>query len=483
MPNNPRCKAVAQPPAWEVKANIMASDRAYFTPVLSPDPGLGWSIDVSGDTLIAGSWTDGPYPYWDSSTNTVVEMDPPPGSARVFVRTNPESNVDWEQQGDPLIVDDGEGGVYEGYRVAIDGDTALISVRTVGGSFDAGLFVFERTGDVWEQTAVLHKSTPHYGDDILRIALEGNTGKLLISFNFAQNPNFISYLARHSLFVLCLAVVGQPVDYGELNPWDIIHGKVYVYTRLDDGTWIDEPQVLTGDEVIGDYFGDDVAISGDRILVGASERGIYPPNDDTDYISPQRGKAFVFVNNGGTWVQEGGPLYPDDEATDPRFHFGAYVALDGDTAIIGHDSDIGDMWWDEETQQEVYSNLIVYGFSRTSSGDWEPSIKLTPSVLPENEIWKGYYFGRGVELNGDKALIEGNMHNAILLVDWQYDVKTESALGYSNYYWRVRGDRLALGSNEFFLGGTEGADHEGQINVIDNFSILSVRIVSSFPNS
>jgi hypothetical protein len=346
--------------------------------------------------------------------------------------------------------------------------------------------VFERTGDVWEQTAILHNSTPHYGDDILRIALEGNTGKLLISFNFNALESELYFIARHSLFVLCLAVVGQPIDYGELNPWDIKHGKVYVYTRLDDGTWIDEPQVLTGDEVIGDYFGDDVAKSGDRILVGASERGIYPPNNDgsccnrTDYTSLQRGKAFVFVNNGGRWVQEGGPLYPDDEATDPRFHFGAYVALDGDTAIIGHDSDNGVMWWDEETEQRYHSNLIVYGFSRTSDGNWEPSIKLTPSVLPENEIWKGYSFGRGVELNGDKALIEGDWNNAILLVDWQY-VKTEQSLGYSNYYWRIRGDRLALGSNEFFLGGT--ADHEGRINVIDNFSILSVRIISSFPNS
>jgi predicted SPOUT superfamily RNA methylase MTH1 len=109
---------------------------------------------------------------------------PKPSSARVFVRTNSNSNIEWEQKGDPIIVDDGEGGVYEGYRVAIDGDTALISVRNVAQSRNAGLFVFERTGDVWEQTAMLHNSTPHYGEDILRIALEGNTGKLLISFYF-----------------------------------------------------------------------------------------------------------------------------------------------------------------------------------------------------------------------------------------------------------------------------------------------------------
>jgi hypothetical protein len=406
-------------------------------------------------------------------------LEPKPGSARVFVRTNPESNVDWEQQGDPLIVDDGDGGVYEGYRVAIDGDTALISVRNVE-SWNAGLFVFERTGDVWKQTAILHKSTPHYGDeDILRIALEGNTGKLLISFNFNALESELHFIARRSLFVLCPAVVGQPIDHGDS------HGTVYVYTRLDDGTWIDEPQVLTGDEVIGDYFGDDVAISNDQILVGATERVVFALNDDgsccnyTDYTSPQRGKAFMFVNNGGTWVQEGGPLYPDDEATDPRFHFGAYVALDGDTAIIGHDSDNGGMWWDVETGQMYHSNLIVYGFSRTSGGNWELVNKLTPPDVGNGVELHPFEFGRGVELKGNQALVEGNINHAILFVDWQY-VKTEQAFGFLTYH-RSRTDHLALKSNEFFLGSGHGGINfiEGRINVIDNFSILPVSVSRS----
>jgi hypothetical protein len=280
--------------------------------------------------------------------------------------------------------------------------------------------------------------------------------------------------------------VGQPLDYGELNKWDYIHGKVYVYTRLNDGTWIDEPQVLTGDEVIGDYFGDDVAISGDRILVGASERGIFPLNDDgsccnyTDYTSPQRGKAFMFANNGGAWVQEGGPLYPDDEATDPRFHFGAYVALDGDTAIIGHDSDTGGVWWDEETEQEVYSNLIVYGFYRTSGSNWELTTKLTPLDIGEDKRWYASWdFGRGVELEGNRALVEGDGTHAILFVDWEY-VKTEPAFGFLHNYWR-RTDRFALGSNEFFLGSGSGGINfdEGRINVIDKFSILPVSVSRS----
>jgi hypothetical protein len=88
-------KTDAQPPAWEVKATISPNDRSDFAPDLSRDRGFGWSIAVSGDTLIAGSWEQNAG-YWDEDTNTWVYDDPHPGSARVFVRTSSDSNTDWE---------------------------------------------------------------------------------------------------------------------------------------------------------------------------------------------------------------------------------------------------------------------------------------------------------------------------------------------------------------------------------------------------
>jgi predicted SPOUT superfamily RNA methylase MTH1 len=121
---------------------------------------LGWSIDVSGDSLIAGSWN---------------RSDLTRSSATVFVRTSTDSNLDWEQQGEPLVVDDGEDGSYYGYRVAIDGDTALISA-TKTETQEARLFVFERSDGVWEQTKMLHSGGFDDGN-ILRIALDGDTGE------------------------------------------------------------------------------------------------------------------------------------------------------------------------------------------------------------------------------------------------------------------------------------------------------------------
>jgi hypothetical protein len=105
-------------------------------------------------------------------------VPPTLGSARIFVRTNPGSNVDWTQQGDPLIVNDGEGGVYSGYGVEIDGDTALISATHTSTGYTR-LFIFERSNGIWTQTKMLHTGINTYDGNGYGcpIALEGNTGK------------------------------------------------------------------------------------------------------------------------------------------------------------------------------------------------------------------------------------------------------------------------------------------------------------------
>ena len=159
-------QAAAQPPAWEIKAEVMPDEV---------DHGMGWSIDVSGDTLIAGSWKERQWLY-NETLGYSVQEDVHPGAAYVFVRTDPSSNLGWEQQGDPLVVDDEEGGFYIGYRVAIDGDTALISA-TQSDTNVARLFVFERTDGVWEQKKMLHMDGVDYYHEILRIDIDGNTGE------------------------------------------------------------------------------------------------------------------------------------------------------------------------------------------------------------------------------------------------------------------------------------------------------------------
>lgn len=73
-------------------------------------------------------------------------------------------------------MDDDEGGDYYGYRVAIDGDTALVTA-TRRGDYSQRLFVFQRSSSVWVQEAMLHVNEDFAHDDVLRVAIEGDTGK------------------------------------------------------------------------------------------------------------------------------------------------------------------------------------------------------------------------------------------------------------------------------------------------------------------
>lgn len=252
------------------------------------------------------------------------------------------------------------------------------------------------------------------------------------------------------------------------------HGQVFVFSRFSNGTWSDEPRILEASEpIVGDCFGEDVSISENRILVGASEKYVYDLNDDgscCNYTTPQRGKVFVYAKIGDTWEQEGDPLQPDNEATDPQFHFGASVALNGDTALIGHDSQTGGVYWDNGIH---HSNLIVYGFTRAANGQWVQAVKLTPSSLGKdinkygNDLWK---FGRGVKVGGNKALITGTPNSGFLFINLEY-VATEE---WNLYTSGVIGSNLALGSNEIFVGGNdEGYDYgRAIVKVIDNFTDL-----------
>ena len=173
--------------AWDLKAQVFAVNSD-----LSPDYGFGWSVAISGDTFIAGSYNNAEYD-WETDT-----YGPGQGSARVFKRASLGSQVLWEQQGDPLVVKDLDDmdSKYVGYRVAIDDDTALISAtKGVGGV--ARLFVFERTATGWEQSAMLHVDNNYFDDGrIPQVALEGDTGQsssspnALCLFSFTSNSMF-----------------------------------------------------------------------------------------------------------------------------------------------------------------------------------------------------------------------------------------------------------------------------------------------------
>lgn len=73
-----------------------------------------------------------------------------------------------------------------------------------------------------------------------------------------------------------------------------------------------------------DWFGYSVAISGNTVLVGASEK--------TVGANTNQGAAYVFTINGSKWVQQAELTANDGGWKD---HFGTAVAILGNIAVIG----------------------------------------------------------------------------------------------------------------------------------------------------
>ena len=115
---------------WTEQAKLVAADGSALD-------GLGFSIAISDDTLVAGAFFDD------------IGLNPKQGSAYVFTRTG----TSWTQQA-KLTAPDGAAGDLFGRAVSVDGDTVV-----VGAQFDepfgdttqnqGSLYVFERAGGQW----------------------------------------------------------------------------------------------------------------------------------------------------------------------------------------------------------------------------------------------------------------------------------------------------------------------------------------------
>ena len=96
-------------------------------------------------------------------------------------------------------------------------------------------------------------------------------------------------------------------------------GLIDVYT-LAGATWTKTAQLTGTGTVSGDHFGQNLAISGNTIVVNAP------------YHNSGQGRVYVYTKHGSTWSQAtyvvgGGATHGDD--------FGWYVAISGNTFVAG----------------------------------------------------------------------------------------------------------------------------------------------------
>ena len=249
---------------------------------------FGYSVSVSGDTVVAGARGE------DSSTagvnSTPNENASDSGAAYVFVR----SGTTWTEQAYLKASNTGAGDWFA-FSVAISGDTVVVGAPTEDSSTmgvntvsnenasDSGAaYVFVRSGTAWTQQAYLKASNTGADDTFgISIAIAGDT----------------VVVAAHQEDSSSTGVNSTP------NENAVDSGAAYVFVRSGT-TWTQQAYLKPGNTGSLDYFGVSVAVSGDTVVVGAhtedsSSTGVNStPNDS----APNSGAAYVFTGLGASTV-------------------------------------------------------------------------------------------------------------------------------------------------------------------------------------
>jgi hypothetical protein len=246
-------------------ARLTASDGAFGDQ-------FGHSVAVDGDTAVVGArWDDD---HGDRS-----------GSAYIFVR----SSGIWSEQEKLTPSDAGQ--AYDfGTSVSISGDTIVVGAPGASSgipSKEAGAaYVFTRTGTDWTEQQKLELENPQrlgrFGD---AVDIDGDT-----------------------------VVLGAKRE-------DSGMGGAYFYIR-DGAMWTLQARVIADDGGDQIEFGNAVAVSGDRAVIGAHWW------EDTHRNS---GAAYIFSRSGTAWTKVLRLLGEPEELSD----FGASVDIKGSDVLVG----------------------------------------------------------------------------------------------------------------------------------------------------
>ena len=319
--------------AWMEEAKLVAADGAGPMGMLGVGDQFGGSVALDGDVALVGAHTDDDKGY-------------EAGTAFVFRRVAGS----WVQEA-KLTASDGQGtqSLWDeadkfGWSVALDGDYALVGAPGDDdlGSESGSVYVFQYTGGLWvEQTKL--------------VAPDGvSTDRLGYSLDLDGDTAVVGAIGRD--------------DLGTNS------GGAYVFRRAGTA-WQLEGKLLPSSGSLNDLAGWDVAIDGDRAVVGN-------PGDDDNGLNG--GAASVFRRNAGVW-SESARLVPQDLGGGNLF--GEAVSVSGDRVAVGvrHDNDLG---------TDAGSAYVF----RLVAGVWTQELKLVGSGCcagPGDEL------GYAVAIDGD----------------------------------------------------------------------------------
>ena len=307
--------------SWSQQAKLVASDA-------QANDRFGTSVAIAGDTVAVGA-------YWEATGGSMA------GAAYVFTR----SGTSWSQQAKIQSSDVAADDMF-GNSVAIEGDTLVVgaSYEDTGGTNAGSTYVFTRSGTTWSQQAKIQSSDIQAYDQFGHsVAIASDT----------------------------LVVAAYEEDTGGDRT-----GSAYVFTR--SGTsWSQQAKIQSSDVQAYDFFGIDVGISGDTIIVGCA-------NEDTG--GSGAGSAYIFTRSGTSWSQQAKIQSSDVQAADS---FGNSVGITGDTIIVAARY--------EDTGASNAGSVYVFTRSGTS---WTQAKKIQASDAQASD-----FFGEDIAIAGKTVVV------------------------------------------------------------------------------
>lgn len=298
-----------------------------------PEMHFGASISVDNDRVIVGA------PDAD-------RMEKDAGTAMIFERNEEGS---WEQTM-LLVPDTIIWNARFGSSVAISGDRAIVGAifGQTNKDVTGAAYIFTRQDDgQWDQTARLRPSSldqdDRYGSSVAlygNIAIIGapnddekgeDAGAAYVFEKQADGSwkevTKLASAGRGGRFGYAVAMSGDKIVIGA--HWYLTEGTAFVFEKGIDGSWeksaMLDPDNKSFPSSNNDRFGTDLALAGNRLLVGAP-RGANPEGEFT-------GMAWYFEQNEDkTWTEGEQIIFPGSQEDD---YFGGAVALSADRMVIG----------------------------------------------------------------------------------------------------------------------------------------------------
>ena len=316
---------------WTQRQKLLADDGAIFDR-------FGATLALGGETLVVGA---------PNNASDARFANTGQGAAYVFIHANNQ----WTQQ-QKLVASDGAAFDAFGTSVAVSGDVIAIGAPfdDFGASINQGtVYVFARNGSTWTQQ------------------------RLLTGEDSAPNDSFGAAVALSGATLLTGAVVS---DIGtQAN-----QGAAYVFA-INATPYAQQTPFTPDANTAGNWFGTAIAVSGDTVAVGAPR--------ETVGTNAGQGAVYMFVRNGASWRLQNKLR---DIFKQPGEHFGAALALSGDTVVIGAPG-----WRNSQTNLTTGGVFIYFRLN----GEWR-----NPNFLTPNDGRAGDGFGTAVDFSGN-TLVAG----------------------------------------------------------------------------